>query len=223
MQAHPGLDDTMTRHNHNKSRMRGVSLLEILIAMAILGIIVSVAIPSMSTFGANQRLTGAAEQIHGHLQQARSEAIARSLPVYVNFAADGSAAWTYGVSTTNACTLTITDATTANACTLVVNDGDTTVDGIDGDDADALPDVDTDDRVLMRFPGTDYRDVEMTLASFSSANQIIFDPIRGTSSNGNINLESGNGKQLRVAVSRLGRVTLCSPDGSVDAYETCAP
>ncbi|HEY0964046.1 MAG TPA: GspH/FimT family pseudopilin [Pseudomonadales bacterium] len=213
----------MTRPNYNKNRMQGVSLLEILIATAILGIIISVAIPSMSTFGANQRLVGAAEQIHGHLQQARSEAIARGMPVYVNFTADGTSTWTYGVSTTNACTLTVTDPTAANACILVVNDGDATVDGIDGADADALPDIDTDDRVLMRYPGSDYRDIELALAGFSSANQIVFDPIRGTSSNGNVNLEGSTGNQLRVAISRLGRVAVCSPDGSVDAYGTCAP
>lgn len=197
-----------------QSRMRGVTLLEMLIAMAILGIIVSVAMPSMSGFTANQRLLGAAEQIHGHLQQARSEAVGRSATVYVNFSASGTTSWTYGVSTTNSCTLTITDPATANACVITVNDGDTTVDGVDGG-------VDTGDRVLMRFPGTDYTDVEMAIASFSSGTQITFDSVRGTSTSGQINLEGSTGKLLRVAVSLLGRVEICSPDGSVPNYETC--
>lgn len=205
----------MRRQNTNKSRMsmmgrsrmQGVSLLEILIAVAILAILVTVAMPSMSNFGANQRLVGAAEQIHGHLQQARAEAIARSAPVYVNFAATGTTTWTYGVSTTNSCDLTLTDPTEADACVISVDDGD----GV----AEAA------DNVLMRFPGSDYGDVEMAIASFSSGTQIAFDPVRGTSSSGQVNLEGSSGRLLRVAVSLLGRVVICSPDGSVDAYETC--
>lgn len=196
------------------SRMRGVTMLEMLIAMAILAIIISVAMPGMSGFAANQRLIGAAEQIHAHLQQARSEAVGRSATVYVNFSASGTTTWTYGVSTTNSCTLTITDPATANACVITVNDGDATVDGVDGG-------VDTGDRVLMRFTGTDHTDVEMAIASFSSGTQITFNSVRGTSTSGQINLEASTGKLLRVVVSLLGRVEICSPDGSVPNYETC--
>lgn len=189
--------------------MRGVSLLEMLIAMAILGIIISVAMPGLSGFAANQRLIGAAEQIHAHLQQARSEAVGRSATVYVKFSAAGTITWTYGVSVTDNCDLTITNPATANACVISIGDADG--DGI----AEAA------DNVLMRFPGTDYEDVEMAIASFSTGSQIIFDSVRGTSTSGQINLESSTGKQLRVAVSLLGRVKICSPDGSVQNYETC--
>jgi type IV fimbrial biogenesis protein FimT len=205
----------MTQHNKQKSHMRGVSLLEMLIAMAILGIVVSVAVPSMSGFSANQRLLGAAEQVFGHLQQARAESVARNAVVNVNFSAAGTTTWTYGVSTTASCDLTITDPTTANACIITVNDGDTTYDGIDGA-------TDTGDRVLMLFPSSDFGDVEMAIASFSSGGtQIIFDPVRGTASSGQINLEGSTGDQLRITMSLLGRAAICSPGGSVEAYEAC--
>lgn len=194
--------------------MRGVSILEMLIAMAILGIIVSVAIPSMSEFGANQRMASAAEQIFGHLQQARSESVARNTTVHVNFSANGTTAWTYGMALATGCTLTVTDPTAAGACYITVNDGDTTYDGIGGA-------TDTDDRVLMRFPSTDYNDVTLAIASFSSGTQITFNPIRGTSTSGQIDLTSSKGKLLRINVSLLGRVELCSPDGSANGYETC--
>jgi type IV fimbrial biogenesis protein FimT len=200
--------------SHGARAMRGVSMLEILIAMAILGIIVSVALPSMSEFGAQQRLASAAEQVFGHLQQARSESVARNVPVYVNFSANGTTTWTYGMALATGCTLATTDPTAAGACYITVNDGDTTYDGIAGA-------TDTGDRVLMRFPSSDYDDVEMAIASFSSGTQITFNPIRGTSTSGQINLESSNGRQLRVAVSLLGRVEICSPDGSAYGYETC--
>jgi type IV fimbrial biogenesis protein FimT len=214
----------MTKHyKHIDSAMRGVSLLEMLIAMAILGIIISVAVPSMTEFGANQRLIGAAEQVFGHIQQARSESVARNAPVYVNFSANGSTTWTYGVGLTTGCTLTTTNPTTAGACYLVVSDGDTTYDGIDAD-ADGTveaSETDTGDRVLMRFPSTDYDDIEMGLASFSSGTQIVFNPIRGTSSSGQINFENSTGKQLRITVSLLGRAAICSPAGSVSNYAAC--
>lgn len=199
---------------HSASTMRGVSMLELLIAMAILGIIVSVAIPSMSEFGANQRLASAAEQVFGHLQQARSESVARNATVYVNFSANGTTTWTYGMALATGCTLSGTDPTAAGACYITVNDGDATYDGIGGA-------TDTGDRVLMRFPSTDYDDVEMSISSFSSGTQITFNPIRGTSTSGQIDLESSTGKQLRLTVSLLGRVGICSPSGTVNGYETC--
>lgn len=201
----------MTNNHKHICGMRGVSLLEILIAMGILGIIVSVAIPSMSEFGAGQRLVGAAEQIHGHLQQARSESVSRSVPVFVKFSGDGSATWTYGMSLTTGCTLTATDPTAAGSCYITVSDGDSTYDGVDGA-------TDTGDRVLMRFLGSDFDDVEMATTS----TEFRFDPIRGTANTASINLESSNGRLLRVSVSVLGRISICSPDGSVDSYEACA-
>jgi len=197
-----------------RGAMQGVSLLEMLIAMAILGIIVSVAIPSMSEFGANQRLIGAAEQVFGHIQQARAESIARNAAVYVNFSANGTTTWTYGMALATGCTLTTIDPATAGACYITVNDGDTTFDGIGGA-------TDTGDRVLMRFPSSAYQDVEMALASFSSGTEIVFNPTRGTSSSGQVNLENSTGKQLRVMVSLLGRAQICAPNGPVGNYAAC--
>lgn len=207
----------------SRDTMRGVSLLEMLIAMAILGIIISVAVPSMSEFGANQRLIGASEQVYGHIQQARSESVARNAPVYVNFSASGTTTWTYGVGLTTGCTLTVTDPTAAGACYIVVSDGDSVVDGIDadGDGTVETGETDTGDRVLMRFPSSDYQDIEMGIASFSSGTQIVFNPIRGTSSSGQINLENSTGKQLRITVSLLGRAQICSPSDQVGNYDAC--
>jgi len=194
----------------------GVSLLEVIIAMAILAIIISVAVPNLSGLGANQRLVGAAEQLFGHLQQARSEAIARSTVVYVNFNTDGTTTWQYGMSSANSlCALTATAPTTASACVITVNDGDALFDSGNGS-------IDTGDLVLMRFTNTDYEDVAMGITGFSSGNtQFVFDPVRGTSTSGQVNLLASTGRQLRVAVSLLGRVEICSPDGSVQSYGTC--
>jgi len=193
----------------------GFTLLEMLIAMMILAIIISIAIPGMSQFSANQRLVGAAEQVSGHLQQARSEAVASNRQVFVNFASDGTATWQYGVSYNSLCDLTATAATSANACVIVVNDGDGLLDPGDGS-------VDMGDLVLMRYTNTDNQGVRMAIANFSSGNsQFVFDPLRGTSSAGQINLTAANGNQLRVRVSLLGRVNICTQDSSMGAYQDC--
>jgi len=45
--------------------------------------------------------------------------------------------------------------------------------------------------------------------------------VRGTASSGQIELENSSGKQLRINVSRLGRVSICSPDDSIQNYRAC--
>lgn len=204
----------------NRLRLRGdqlgFTLLELIIAMAILAILVVVAMPNMSFFGANQRLRNLAEQLHGHLQQSRGESIARNTDVFVNFAVDGSTTWQYGYSSVNSsCSLAATTPTTANACIVVIDDGDGVFDTGNGL-------TDTGDLVLTRFSSEDFRDVQMNIASFSSGDtQIVFDPIRGTSTSGQINLVASNGNQLSVRVNLLGRVEICTPDDSIQGYKDC--
>jgi type IV fimbrial biogenesis protein FimT len=196
--------------------MKGFTLLEMLIAMAILAIIISVGVPSLSGFSANQRLIGAAEQVYSHLQQARSEAVSRNTLVYVNFAVDASASWEYGMSSVNSlCDLAITAANGVNSCRMVVSDGDASLDPGTGA-------VDAGDLVLMRYTDADHAGVIMDIANFSTATtQFIFDPTRGTSTSGQVNLTGTNGNELRVAVNLLGRVSLCTPDGSMERYQDC--
>ncbi|NNE36790.1 MAG: prepilin-type N-terminal cleavage/methylation domain-containing protein [Gammaproteobacteria bacterium] len=199
----------------------GVTLLELMISTLILGIVITVAMPSFSDIGDSQRLIGATEQLYNHIQQARSESVSGNTAAFVNFNAPvsptaASATWQYGISVANSlCALTATTPTTANACVIVIDDGDGTVDPGDGT-------VDTGDLVLMRFTDADWTDVSMQINGFSSGNtQIVFNPVRGTATSGTINLVSGNGKLLRINVGLLGRAIICSPDGSVINYKVC--
>lgn len=194
---------------------RGVSLMEMLVVMAIIGILVKVAMPGMENFVADQRLVGAAEQLYGHLQQAKSEAISRNKTVYFNFSASGTTTWTYGMSTyTTSCDLTKTAATDTGACVMVVDDGDGTIDNGSGS-------TDTGDLVLYRFASTDFTGVKMTLSSFSSGTQITYNSLRGTSTSGKITLESAKGSKLQVEISLLGHPKICAPDSTMRAYPAC--
>lgn len=198
------------------NRQHGLTLIEILITVAVFSIIMAFGVPSMREFFDAKRLVGAAEQVYGHLQQARMESIARSAPVFVNFTTDGSDTWSYGVSSRDLCDVAQGTPANANACILVVDDGDNLVDTGDGV-------TDPDDLVLMRFDDTLHTGVTMDTAAFSSGNtQIRFDPVRGTATSGDVVLVSELGRRLNVRVGLLGQIRICSPDGSAIRYSTAA-
>ena len=200
------------KFNINKRLTSGLTLVELIVTIAIAAILLTIGVPSMRSFFDTNRLKSASEQIYAHIQQARSEAITRNADVMVNFSANGTATWSYSISTLDNCDLTITDPTDATACTLIIDDGDGTVHLING--------VDTDDKVLMRFTDADHDDVEMTTSNFSSGTQITFDGLNGTAIGniGDILLESEDGRQLLIKVAALGQVRIYSPDGSVGGY-----
>lgn len=74
----------------------GVSLMEVLVTIAIIGILALVAVPSYNGMIEGQRLRGAAEALASDLRWARSEAIKRSAQVRVGFTTGSS--WAYAVT-----------------------------------------------------------------------------------------------------------------------------
>lgn len=60
------------------SNCTGVTLIELLIGMAILGLILGLGLPSVSTWIQNTQVRGAAESISSGLQLARAEAVKRN-------------------------------------------------------------------------------------------------------------------------------------------------
>jgi type IV fimbrial biogenesis protein FimT len=66
-----------------KSRSRGMTLIELVVAMLVLAILMSIAIPSFREFAGNSRSGAAASSLISALNLARSEALRRSTPVSV--------------------------------------------------------------------------------------------------------------------------------------------
>ena len=197
------------------SRSSGFTLPELLVTVAIMAVLLAGSVPAVTGFVDRERVTSAAEQIYVHLSQGRAEAVARSVPVFMNFSANGTATWSYGTALAANCDTTEGNPVTAGACVLPVDDGDGNLDPGDGS-------VDTGDLVLMARASAEHPGVTANIANFSSGNtNIAFDPVRGMSTAGDVVLVSPDGtRRLTVRLGLLGQARICSPDGSVGGYST---
>lgn len=68
----------------SRRNLRGFTLLELLVTVAVATILAVVAVPSYQAFIANQRAKTMAQELMLSLMHARSEAIKRNAPVHVN-------------------------------------------------------------------------------------------------------------------------------------------
>lgn len=190
----------------------GFTLIELLVTVLVIVVVSVVAMPSFTGFADRERLSSAAQDLYAQMLNARAESVARSAPIFMNFDADGSSAWGYGVSQNGACDVDVAVVTAANACVVVLDDGDGLVDPGDGS-------VDAADLMLRRYLANTHPGVSMSIVNFSSGGTSIrFDPIRGTSDAADIRLVSEEGRRLTVRLGLLGTPRICSPDGSVDSY-----
>lgn len=71
---------------------RGLTLVELAVTMALVGILVGVAVPSFTTWQANSRIRASADTIHAGLRLARAESITRNASVTFTLQANGN--WT---------------------------------------------------------------------------------------------------------------------------------
>jgi type IV fimbrial biogenesis protein FimT len=86
-------------------KMRGLTLMELMVTVAIMAILLVLAVPSFNSFLARGRLSGAAEGLAQDLQLAKSEALRRNASITISFSTGG--AWCYGtVVSTTACDCT---------------------------------------------------------------------------------------------------------------------
>lgn len=72
-----------------RERQTGFTLIELLIAISVMAVILTAAVPAFGNFMAQQRLTAAANQLVSHLNFARHEAVFRNQPVAACPSSDG--------------------------------------------------------------------------------------------------------------------------------------
>lgn len=90
---------------------RGLTLIELMIALGIAAVLMTLAVPSFSTYLQRHRLKAAAQGLEADLREARYEAVRRGLPVQLSFS--GGADWCYAITTAPDC-----DCRSARPCRL---------------------------------------------------------------------------------------------------------
>jgi len=212
------------------STIKGFTVIELMVAVAVLAIITSLALPSYRTILEKRQVTKGAEQFAAFLSQAKGEAVKLNDDVALSYSISG-ADWCMGFSNgQDACVCG--DASDANFCQVEHDyDRDGTVDAVE---ARVFGHADfTVPTALSSITFTDKDGVAL-----ASSSVMVYDSVRGMLEVSDPTTQAANatlamvsqpeGKYaLNVEVDRLGRISICSPSSSdhmqVPGYETCTP
>lgn len=77
----------------SRAAQRGISLIEVMVAVAIIGVVMALGMPAYTTWIQNTQIRTAAESILAGLQTARNEAIRRNAPIQFKLDAPGTTQW----------------------------------------------------------------------------------------------------------------------------------
>ena len=80
----------MSTSLNNQLGQRGFTLVELVVTIAVIGVLAAMAAPSMTAMIENGRMQGQASELAAALQQARSEAVRRNATVTICPSSDGS-------------------------------------------------------------------------------------------------------------------------------------
>ncbi len=180
----------------NKRYTMGISMIEVLVTVAVLGILATAAMPSMRDMIDTRKLKNQTESIADVLRLSRSEAMKRAASnnpkvVSATVSAGGPSAWFVGLSnTTTACT----DAST---CVLVQG-------------ANSAP-----------YMVTATECGGCSVATTANLYTFSFRGVATVGGGSSVTVTSPMNKTLRVDVSTTGRVSVCSPGGTIAGYATC--
>ena len=174
----------------------GFTLVEFVVALAILAILAVTAIPSFNDFRVRERLKGAATNLYTDLQFARSEAVEHNATVTVSFTTGAN--WCYGIHQGAAAC----DCATANSCSIKAVSG-TDYPGI----SIGLAQFDSAGGANSWYAINPLRGQAVDAA--------------GNAVSGNVLFAGAGSRSLRGDVNAVGRVRLCSPSGSISGYPSC--
>jgi len=183
----------------NQNMQKGFTLIELLITVVIMGILVSLAAPSMFGILEGRKLKGAAENFQVDLMFIKTEAIKRNTPVRIQFKFDSvdTTKWCYGMKVNAACDCFETVDTEADYCE---------IDGV----KKTINQVDYGVNVLIK--GND--------VNFGN-DLVSFTPLRGQANPGYVEFSLVDGRSIKTSVNVRGRATICS--NSRMGFESCPP
>jgi len=189
----------------NKKYGLGFTLTELMITVAIIGIVATMAAPSFVDLIERTRLKTAIEAFNSDFQYAKMQSVKQNRPVYIAFTGTGTT-WCYGISNTAGCKCTVTDKTVATACTI-------------WEDADQDTVEDTDEKMLKIMGNDSFTNIELDSVSYADA-EITFSSINATAEDGNVTFKNNIGS-LQVKTTILGRSRYCSVGSAWGGYNKC--
>lgn len=170
----------------------GMTLIELMVVIGILGVLASLAIPSFQGLQERHRLEGYALALVTDIHFIRSESVARNRGLRISFGTDAGGTC-YLLHSGNA-----TDCTCSS-------DGTSQC----GDPANSI----------VKSVGLA---TALGVRLQSNVASMIFHPSRGTTSPaGSITVIGQDGKSIRQVVNIMGRTRTCSPQGTVSGYKVC--
>jgi len=185
----------------------GFTLIELLVVMTVIGVSVSLAVPSWEQVSQKRRLTNATEQVASFLAVAQSAAQKRNQAVSLAFNRTGNQDWCVGaVAGSSGCDCTETDTTSTEFCAV-----------------DGAPYI---------IESSSFQFLKLTEADDTQPGEgdshVTFDPVRGILQPSGDRLQftfesSGGYYQLRLVVSPTGLLTICNSgdDQTVGGYAKC--
>jgi len=175
----------------NQNMHKGFTLIELLITVVIMGVLVSLAVPSMSSILEGRKLKGAAENFQVDLMFIKTEAIKRNSPVRIQFKFDpvDATKWCYGMKVNAACDCFETVTTEIDYCEI-------------GGVKKIVNRSDYGDNVLIENNNVNF------------ANDLVsFTPLRGQANPGHVEFTLAGGRSIKTNVNVRGRATICSDSG----------
>ena len=176
-------------------KQKGVTLVELMVTIAVLAILVSLAAPSFSAFRERQALRGVADNIAATITLAKEEAVKRDSWVRVDFKPFGTNGVCLGAAivATAAAATGCDCATAATACTVAL-----------------FPELAEGLKQVQLSPDS----IQFGVAGSG----FVIDPKTATMTDlgdaGGLQLVTRHGYQAAVQVNALARPMVCTPDGA---------
>lgn len=162
--------------------MSGITLVETMVTLAILGILASVAAPSLRHFILDLKLAGAAAHFHSNVNWARSQAVQSGRPVTVEVAQlQTTSCYAIFIGSSSECGCSATAGSCAPPSAQMLMESIDAASGI-------------------------------SISTSSQTGVMTFDPVRGTTSPTMTAIfTASNGNSIRQITNLMGRTRTCSP------------